>query len=186
MDCSKEKLLWKWSSWRLLGKMSYKVEASYQKVVSSLLQLIEFLWGFGASLADMLSRRVKINCLRVWSRWYRDGREWNGNSCVDGVEPCTLGSPLKCVYPVEASDAGWKMSPMGSCSASVSPAGLEEELLSQLPLFIFFRGLLKRGLPSPDRRWQFSVSSGSEPESHVSQFPVLTHSEPAHQAVPRI
>lgn len=82
----------------------------------------------------------------------------NGNSCVDGVEPCTLVSPLKCVHPVEAPGAGWKMSPMGSCSASVSPAGLEEELLSQLPLFIFFRGLLKRGLPSPARwRLQFSV-----------------------------
>lgn len=49
-----------------LGKMSYKVEVSYnyQKVVSSLLRLTEFLWGLGASLADMLSRRVKINCLR--------------------------------------------------------------------------------------------------------------------------
>lgn len=45
--------------------MSYKVEASYQKVILSLLQLTDFLWGLGASLADTLSRKFKINCLRV-------------------------------------------------------------------------------------------------------------------------
>lgn len=110
----------------------------------------------------------------------------NGNSCVDGVEPCTLVSPLKCVHPVEAPGAGWKTSPMGSCSASVSPAGLEEELLSQLPLFIFFRGLLKRGLPSPARwRLRFSVRVTLSLKVTSLNFPVLTRSEPAHQAVPR-